>query len=171
MKKEIVLLTGPPGIGKTTIIHKVLGNLRTPAAGFYTREIRFEGRRVGFEIVTLEGNVKPMAHVEFKMPHRIGKYGVDIEAIDELATVSILKGIEDNALLIIDEIGPMEILSENFRVVVVKAIISPCPILATIGKQRQPFLNQVKSNNYVHLIEVDRSNRNQLPSDLLETFR
>lgn len=171
MKKDILLLTGAPGIGKTTIIRKVLREINTFAAGFFTREIRREGKRVGFDIVTLEGDSKLMAHIDFNKRHRVGKYGVDLTAIDDLATSSILIGIEKNALLILDEIGPMEILSENFRNAVISAIMSPCPILGTIAKHSLPFIDKVKSNENVRLIEVDRMNRNQIPVDLLEIFR
>lgn len=171
MKKKIFLLTGSPGIGKTTIIRKVLGDIYTLTAGFYTREICREGERVGFDIVTLEGKVKPMAHIEFNKRYRVGRYGVDLTAIDEMAAYSILKGIKNNALLIIDEIGPIEILSENFRDAVSRAMVSPCPILGTIARHRMPFIDQVKSNRNVRLIEVNRTNRNQIPADLINTFR
>jgi nucleoside-triphosphatase len=76
-----ILLTGRPGCGKTTLIKRVVNNLPRGAGGFYTEEIRDRGTRAGFKIVTLNGEEAVFAHVDFKTPHHVGKYGLDLSAL------------------------------------------------------------------------------------------
>lgn len=168
MKK--VLLTGRPGIGKTTIIRRFIDELNLPSAGFYTQEIRESGNRVGFEIVALDGRRNIMAHVDFNKHYRVGKYGVDLRAIDEIGTKSILHGLERGVLTIIDEIGPMEILSNKFCDAVMKAIRSSNPILGTIAKHQMDFIDAVKSLEIIKLVEVNMTNRDRIPDMILKMF-
>jgi nucleoside-triphosphatase len=75
---EKILLTGRPGCGKTTLIKRVFNDLPRRAGGFYTEEIRDGGTRAGIKIVTLDGKEAVFAHVDFKTPDRLGKYGLDL---------------------------------------------------------------------------------------------
>ena len=50
------LLTGTPGVGKTTLIRRLAARLHTESmAGFTTREIRCGKKRCGFELLGLDG--------------------------------------------------------------------------------------------------------------------
>ena len=62
---EALLLTGRPGVGKTTVVRRVVERLSRPTGGFYTCELREGGRRTGFEIVTLDGQRATLSHVDF----------------------------------------------------------------------------------------------------------
>jgi nucleoside-triphosphatase len=109
-----LLLTGPPGIGKTTAIRHVVElepGLRL--AGFLTGEIRQHGGRVGFTITTLEGERCVMAYREMGSRHRVGRYGVDPGAIDRAVDLAFARGDEAEAF-VVDEIGKMELLSTTF---------------------------------------------------------
>src|SRR5579885_397610 len=80
---EVLVLTGRPGVGKTTLIRRLADALGSRAGGFYTEEIRQGGRRVGFRLVTLDGEQAVLAHVGWRdRPHRVGRYGVDIAVVD-----------------------------------------------------------------------------------------
>src|SRR5574340_1044429 len=105
-----ILLTGPPRCGKTTLIRKVVERFPGQATGFYTREVREKGERVGFEIVTLDGQVAMRSHRAFPGPHRVGKYGVSLENLHRVALPALdaAPGID---LVVVDEIGKMECLS------------------------------------------------------------
>jgi nucleoside-triphosphatase len=171
---EKVLLTGRPGSGKTTLIKRVVNNLPQRAGGFYTEEIRERGRRVGFRIITLDGEEAVFAHVDFSTAagrDRLGRYGLDLSALERIAVGAVRQALQARRLVIIDEIGPMEIRSATFRQAVNEALDSELPVLATIFARFLPFTDAIKSRPDVTLIEVRPDNRERLVSELSERFR
>jgi len=166
-----VLLTGRPGCGKTTLVKRVVKNLSQRAAGFYTEEIRDGGIRVGFRLVTLEGDEGVLAHIDFKTSERVGKYGLDLSALEAVGVTAIREAMQATRLIVIDEIGPMEIRSVGFRAAVNDALDSELPVLATIFSRSLPFTDAIKSRPDVVLIEVSLNNREQLVAQLSEKFR
>ena len=168
--KPKVLLTGRPGCGKTTLIKRVVNELASPAGGFYTEEIRQHGRRVGFKIITLDGEEAVLAHVDFRTKQRVGKYGLDLHALESIGTETICVAMQARQLLVIDEIGPMEIRSRIFCDVVNEALDSGEAILGTITARSFPFTNAIKKRPDVALIEVGPKNREHLVSELAGQF-
>lgn len=167
-----ILLTGPAGCGKTTVIQKLverLGELRL--AGFYTREIRLQGRRMGFEVVGLRGETAPLAHVESRSPARVGKYGVELNAFEKLLRAELNRSPEEVDLFVIDEIGKMECLSRPFVEAVRGILDGPVPLLATVALKGGGFIREVKARSGVELRTVTHRNRDHLPNELVETFR
>lgn len=85
-----ILVTGPPGVGKTTLIRKVCERLAVDGCrltGFYTAEQRdAKGYRMGFEVVKCpeDGTRGRLASVGGNGP-RVGKYAVDVESFDAVA--------------------------------------------------------------------------------------
>jgi nucleoside-triphosphatase len=165
---QAILLTGRPGIGKTTVIRRVVARLDIPAHGFYTAEIRHGGRRQGFEIVTLAGERATLAHVDIRSEHRISKYGVDVSALDRVGVTAIEAGIDAGGLVVIDEIGPMEVMSARFRHAVLDALKSEAQLVGTIHERSAPFTDRVKSRSDVEVIAVTRDNRDALVEQILE---
>ncbi|KAL5181193.1 Cancer-related nucleoside-triphosphatase [Glycine soja] len=134
------LVTGPPGVGKTTLIMKVFESLKVNPSlklqGFYTREIRRAGQRVGFEVVTLDGRTAPLASIDISTPEslrwpNVGKYKVDVASFESLALPE-LQVKEDTDLFIIDEVGKMELFSSSFFPAVLRVLESNIPVLASI---------------------------------------
>jgi nucleoside-triphosphatase len=166
-----ILLTGRPGCGKTTLIKRIVKQLARPAGGFYTEEIRERGRRVGFRMITLDGQETVFAHVDFKKPERLGKYGLDLSALESVGVEAIREAVRARQLVVIDEIGPMEIRSTIFRDAVNEALDSELLVLATIFARPLPFTNAIKSRPNVTLIEVRSDNRERLVSELSDRFR
>jgi nucleoside-triphosphatase len=164
---KAILLTGNPGCGKTTLIQRVIARLAAPAGGFYTQEIREQGVRKGFEIVTLDERRGILAHVDIHSPKKINKYGVNISALDEIAATTIRDAVAARKIVIIDEIGPMEILSERFCQAVMHALQSDTVVFGTIVKRNVPFTDQIKAMPTVTLIEVRRENREALLDHIL----
>ena len=80
-----ILLTGAPGIGKTTVIMQLAEQLADKrVGGFYTEEIRDKGQRQGFRIATFSGSSAVLAHVSFRSRQRVGRYKVDVCAFEQL---------------------------------------------------------------------------------------
>ncbi len=168
---EKVLLTGRPGCGKTTLIKHVVNNLPRRAGGFYTEEIRDGGTRAGFKIVTLDGEEVVFAHVDLKTPQHLGKYGLDLPALEGIGVGAVRQAVLSQRLVVIDEIGPMEIRSTIFRHAVNEALDSGVPVLATIFARSLPFIDAIKSRPDVTLIEVRQDNRERLVSELSERIQ
>ena len=168
---EKVLLTGRPGCGKTTLIKRIVNNLARRAGGFYTEEIRDAGTRTGFKIVTLDGNEAVFAHVDFKTPERVGKYGLDLSALEAVGVESVREAARRQRIVVIDEIGPMEIRSVIFREAVNEALDSEVPVLATIFARSLPFTNAIKVRSDVTLIDVRPDNRKRLVSELSDRIQ
>jgi nucleoside-triphosphatase len=171
--KPKVLLTGRPGCGKTTLIKRVVDELALPAGGFYTEEIRQRRGRVGFKIVTLNGEEAVLAHVTFNTTQRVGKYGLDLRVLESIGTEAICAALRARRLVVIDEIGPMEIRSPVFCDVVNDALDSPdvSGILGTITARSFPFTNAIKKRHDITLIEVRPNNREQLVLELSAKFK
>jgi nucleoside-triphosphatase len=166
-----ILLTGRPGCGKTTLIERIVKQLARPAGGFYTEEIRERGRRVGFSIITLDGQETVFAHVDFKKPERLGKYGLDLSVLESVGVEAIREAVRARQLVVIDEIGPMETRSPIFREAVNEALDSESPVLATIFARSLPFTDAIKARPDVTLIEVRPDNRERLVSELSAKFQ
>lgn len=164
---KAILLTGNPGCGKTTLLQRVVARLPKSAGGFYTEEIREQGVRKGFGITTLDGKRGVMAHVDIKSSKKVGKYGVNIAALDTIAVPSIEEAVGVQKIVVIDEIGPMEISSDRFRDAVMGALQSGATVLGTIVKHSLPFIDRIKAMPNVKVIEVRHENRENLVESIL----
>lgn len=165
------LLTGLPKVGKTTLLKKVIEKLKKPAGGFYTEEIREDNVRVGFMIVTLSGSKGILSHKDFKSKFRVGKYGVGINTLDKIGVKEIEEALEQKKVIIIDEIGKMELFSKRFQYIVWKALDSKNPVLGTIMAVKHPFGDKIKKRSDVKILEVTRKNRDELVDLLLEELQ
>jgi len=162
-----ILLTGPPQCGKTTVVHRVIKGFTGRAAGFYTREVREAGRRVGFEIVTLDGEVAWLSHVDFPGRPRVGKYGVDLEALHRVA-LPVLAPAPGIDLIVVDEVGKMECLSPRFVAAVEDLWTAALPLLITVAQKGGGFIARIKSLPGARLFTVKPDNRDLLPETIME---
>ncbi len=161
-----VLITGRPGCGKTTLIERLANRLGDRAGGFLTREIRREGRREGFEILTLDGRRGILAHEALASKLRVGRYGVDLAALESIGVAAVRDALAAGRLVVIDEIGKMELASSAFRAVVSEALDSPRPVLATIHAYAHPFTDALKCRSDVRLLELTPFNRSAVENEV-----
>jgi nucleoside-triphosphatase len=161
-----LFLTGNPGVGKTTVIRVLAEQLKEIAcAGFYTEEVRREGKRTGFRIITLDGQQATLASLGTRKP-TVGKYSIHLDEFEKLAVRSLDPVKTPADLYIIDEIGKMELLSIAFKTALLELLAHPTNILATITRRGNGFVDQIKRRGDVDLIEVTRNNRDELPRKL-----
>jgi nucleoside-triphosphatase len=164
---------GRPGAGKTTVARRLATLLRdrdVPAFGFVTEEIREEGRRVGFRLRTLAGAEGILAHARFSGPPRVGRYGVDLEGLEELA-IPALGERPAGGVAIVDELGKMELASERFRAAVAELLGDEVPLAATVHAHRHPFTDELKRRPGIEVVALTRANRDRLPELLAGRLR
>ncbi|XP_024025787.1 cancer-related nucleoside-triphosphatase homolog [Morus notabilis] len=185
---KCLLVTGPPGIGKTTLIIKAFESLKASnpslkLQGFYTREIRQGSERVGFEVVTLDGHKAPLATTSSPSPEclrwpTVGRYKVDVASFESLALPQ-LQVREDTDLFVIDEVGKMELYSSSFFPAVLKVLESNIPILATVPIPKSgrdiPGVARLKNHPGASIYALTASNRDaikdQIYSQLVDLLR
>jgi nucleoside-triphosphatase len=168
---KILLITGRPGSGKTTLIAQVAATLGHRAGGFYTRELRAGGRRVGFEVVSLDGRQGRLAHTDVRGPHRVGRYGVDLESFEATGVDALERATREAELIVIDEIGKMELLSERFRRAVEAAVAAGKPILATVMLTPDPWVDRLKSHPGARVIILSPENRAEVRAEILSWLK
>ena len=169
--RNVLLLTGVPGSGKTTAIRKVVSRLSCNVGGFYTDEIREGGRRTGFRLCTLDGRQGVLAHVSISSAPRISKYGVDLAVLEGIGVDCLERAIAEKDVVVIDEIGPMEILSKIFCMTVLQALESEAIVLGSIVKRKTNFTDAIKEHPNVRVFEISVTNRDTIPERLLELIR
>jgi len=169
--KQVYLLTGRPGTGKTSIIKQAVAGVRGKVGGFYTEEIRRQGIREGFRLVTLDGEEAILAHIDIDSPYRVSKYGVDTGSLDRVGVSELHQAAKEGKLVVIDEIGKMELFSANFREAVLQIINSGKRVLGTIMLNPHPWADAIKRKPQVNLIEVTRTNHPQVLRELLHWLK
>ena len=163
-----ILLTGLPGIGKTTLIKKLSEELSSfRPVGFYTEEIRVEGIRKGFDLISLNGRRGLLSHVEIESHYRVGKYRVDIKGFEEFLD-SIAFFVPTTSLIIIDEIGKMECLSSKFRRLISEIFDSSKILIATIAFKGGGLIETIKKRDDIRLFEITQKNRDSLLSEIVK---
>lgn len=176
-----LMLTGKPGIGKTTLIRQIseeLKNLGKPVQGFFTQEVRESGMRIGFDVIFLDGAKPcPLARIDStaygeRLP-KVGRYSVMTREFDLIAVASLkVRSPDDkNYYVFVDEIGKMELFSSRFKQAVSKLL--ECDHVTVVGTvpnltaSSPAFVKSVHSNKQVHVVEITHQNRNDIFKDLI----
>jgi nucleoside-triphosphatase len=136
--------------------------------GFFTGEIRERGQRVGFSITTLDGREGVLAHRDFKGRFRVGKYGVNIQDLEEIAVPAMIPTTRAQ-VVVVDEIGKMECFSSLFRQTLIHVLDSTNDTLGSISLKGHHFIRQIKKRSDITLIHVSEGNRDMLV-DISRTF-
>lgn len=160
-----ILITGKPGVGKTTAILKIIEQLKpSTVGGFWSREMLNRGKRVGFAIETLSGKGGALAHVDIFSMYKVGNYNVNVEDIDSIIVPELVATREAGKLIIIDEIARMELFSQFFSEELLRCLATG-RVLGTIQEMTShPFIREIKSRHDVKIIKITKSNRDWIPS-------
>jgi nucleoside-triphosphatase len=166
-----MLLTGAPGVGKTTVLIKTADALKAQGVsvgGMISREAREGNARVGFEITDLTNNKRGwLAHVNQKVGPQVGKYRVNLQDLENIGAKAIVEAVEKCAVVAVDEIGPMELFSQRFKQAVKQALDSRKLVLAVVhAKAKDPLINEAKQREDAEIFTVTLANRDGLPEKL-----
>jgi nucleoside-triphosphatase len=165
-----ILVTGPPRSGKSTLIEKVAQSISRPATGFFTQELREKGRRVGFSITTLQGKTGVLAHQSIRSTFRVGKYGVNLEDLDQIAVPSMIPSAPDQ-IVVIDEIGKMECFSRLFKETLTKVLSSDNLVIGSVAIKGDRFIQSIKKRDDVTLVSITEKTRDAALQLFFEKLR
>jgi nucleoside-triphosphatase len=171
--KRLIFVTGRPGIGKSSVLLRAVDGPKLKGykiGGMISHEVREKGIRVGFEIIDFSSGRKGwLAHINQPVGPKVSKYKVNLNDLDLVGAGSIQDAIRNSQIIIIDEIGPMELFSQSFREAVVEATDSGKPVLGTIHfKARDPLINLIRNRDDNEVIKVTYENRKDLHTDLID---
>ena len=171
MQKRVLLLTGAPSVGKTTVLIKTVNALKAKGisvGGMISREVREGNVRIGFEIIDLTNSKHGwLAHVNQRTGPQIGKYHVNMEDLEKIGAKAIAEAVEKCDAVAIDEIGPMELFSQKFKQAVKQALESRKLVLAVVhAKAKDPLISEAKRREDAEVFTVTLSNRDNLSEEL-----
>jgi nucleoside-triphosphatase len=168
--KKNILLTGPPRSGKSTLIEAVIERIKEPVTGFFTREMREGGERVGFSINTLKGREGILAHKGMRSRYRVGRYGVNLKDIEDIAVPAMIPSMHEE-IVVIDEIGKMECFSPLFRETLIEVLESPNRVLGSIALRGDAFIEAIKLREDVAVVGVTSRDHGILVDQLINTLK
>jgi len=162
-----IFLTGPPGVGKTTCVYRVYETLKLydyNVGGFITKEVKEGNRRIGFKFIDLDNGYEDwLANIHGKTDYTIGKYKVFINKLNQYLE-DFRRRLDKYEIVIIDEIGPMEMLSNKFRKIVNLSLNKPIPSIYTVHYKTSNKLRNKFATKYENILYViTRENRNGIP--------
>lgn len=163
-----IFISGKPGCGKTTLIKEILEELKIKVRGFFTEEIKRNKERIGFKIVTLNGKTGILAEKGFKSPYRVSKYGVILKVLEEIGLKGIEEGLKENSLIVVDELGKMELFSQKFKRVVLAALDSKNKILGTMMLKPNPFCEKIKKRPDTKIFYLTRKNHQSIKEQIIK---
>jgi nucleoside-triphosphatase len=159
------LLTGAPGVGKTTLVSQIVAELQASGvvvAGFTSRELRERGERVGFQVEAIGGGSAVMAHVGFAEGPRVGRYRVDVPAFERIALPAIERATRADGVAVIDELGPMELYSGAFVHAVQHLFEQDVPVVATVHARSHPLTDALRQRPGIEQLTVTRAAHEEL---------
>jgi nucleoside-triphosphatase len=170
IRRSKILLQGPPKVGKTTVVARLVDLFREgdiPIEGFLTKELRERGRRVGFAVRDVNGAEAIIAHQDYATGVRVSRYGVDVAAFERVALPALTRALESGGIVVVDEIGRMELASVEFVKLVHEVMEQAVPVVATVHVRDHPVTDALLSRADVEIVQVTKANRDDLPARLV----
>lgn len=171
--KRLFFITGRPGVGKTTVLLKVADELRDKGysiGGMLSREVRRGGIRLGFEIIDFATGQKGcLAHVNQPTGPQVSKYRVNLDDLDQIGVNAIQNALRDAEVVIVDEVGPMELFSAAFKKAIKDVVDSQKPLLGVIHHSaRDSIIDSIKKRSDAEIVEVNVGNRHEVHNVLIQ---
>jgi nucleoside-triphosphatase len=152
---------------------EILSNQGIRAGGVISGEVRRGVGRVGFSLEDLlTHDVGMLAHVEQIDGPRVGKYRVNLKDVEHIGAAAVQRAIAEADVIVVDELGPMELHSDAFVQAIDTALASVKNVIGTIHKRAShPLVLSIKSNPACQLLEVTVKNRDNLPKTIADELR
>lgn len=171
--KRLLLLTGSPGVGKSTVLMHIVEALKARGyrvGGMISSEVRSNVMRVGFEVLDLSSSRRGwLARVSEPVGPQVGRYRVNLQDLDGIGVQAILVAVESSDVVAIDEVGPMELLSERFRDAVKRAVESRKLVVGVIHwRASNRLIDELKTNAEAEVYVVTRENKEKLEGIIVE---
>ena len=164
-----IAVTGQPGVGKTTLVERVLAAVPLKAGGMVTKEIRKVGRRVGFSVIDIgSGQEGVLAHMHLTQGPRLGRYRVNLKDLEEIGAAAIERAIQECQLVVVDEVGPMELKSPRFIAAVERALKEAANLLVTVHRASNHHLAYRIRHECDRLIRLTKGNRDEKTQQVIE---
>ncbi|MBN1109552.1 MAG: NTPase [Methanomassiliicoccales archaeon] len=169
-------ITGLPSAGKTNTLIQVIKMLEEEGkkvGGMITEPILDDKKRTGLYVIdwmTKEKGV--LAATDIQSKFMVGKFGIDLEVLQKVGVQALLNACEQADIIVIDEVGKIEVESEQFRNAVKEALKTDKPMLLTLHKKsRNPLLQDIRRRDDVRILEVTPINRNLLPYKIMKLMK
>lgn len=170
--RNIILFSGEPRIGKTTIIKKIIQMVgECNCIGFYTEEVRNDFDRIGFDCVSLDGKRQRIADVNLQGDIRIGRYGINVKAFEEFALQTISNYSNRNKIIIIDEIGPIQLLSTKFKQEIGNILSGNNCVIGTIFYDKHPDIDVIKKLPGIKVYLITSENKNTILENIFHNIQ
>lgn len=166
-------ISGPFGIEKTDTLKRIIEMLKEKeisVGGMVTDPIMENNRRVGYQVMDWQSKEKAVfAHISLDLPEEVNGYGIDLDTLNEVGVKSIRKAAENNDVILVDEIGKMQVKSEKFNKTVKAAMEVDKPMILTFQKKsRNPLLQDIRRRDDVRMLELTDVNKDLLPYKVVD---
>jgi len=168
-----LFLKGRPGVGKSTVLEKVrelVSEKGYRVGGIFSPEMRRDGLRVGFRIIDVgSGRSGVLSQVGVGSGPRVGSYVVNLQDLDGVGVEALDTAVEKADIILIDEVGPMEMKSRAFQEAVLRAVSGPKSVIGILHwRMEHPVVSAIEARDDVKVLEVTTQNRNTLPLEVVE---
>jgi nucleoside-triphosphatase len=164
-----IAVTGSPGIGKSTLVAKVISGTKLRVGGVLARDRCYKDRRTGFELLDLSTGMVGILADEAGDGPQLGKYRVHMDELDRIGAQAVENALGCD-LIVVDEVGPMELSSHRFVLAVEKAIASAKPMLVVLHQWSNHRLAK-KIRGSFRVLTVTRENRDSLVDEIVQALK
>jgi nucleoside-triphosphatase len=164
-----IAVTGSPGVGKSTLVAKVTSGTKLRVGGVLARDRCYKDRRTGFELLDLSTGMVGILADEAGDGPQLGKYRVHLDDLDRIGAQAVENALGCD-LIVVDEVGPMELSSHRFVLAVEKAIASPKPMLVVLHQWSNHRLAK-KIRGSFRVLTVTRENRDSLADEIAKALK
>ena len=143
---------------KTTIVRDAALSKKNRTGGFYMEAIMAGRMNKGLMIRTLDGQDRMLASKTVKSNHFLGKFPVDLNALENVGVPALRLALTTKDMIVIDEVGTLEGMSARYKETLLECLNSSKPVLATIRSSNNAFTDQLKKLSNTQTILLTKTN-------------